>query len=95
MHKSLLRIQFEPSVGIGCSLLGKPQELRHRGAAAVEAERELVQVGLEVLMADAMMSPTEPGLEVPEDAVDAARRGTAGAPRASSPLGPFVPPRVV
>ena len=45
----------------------KGLEGRHRGAASVETEGELVEVDLQVLVADAVMSAPEPGLEVPED----------------------------
>jgi len=43
----------------------------HQGAAPVEAEGELVEVGLQVMVADAMMSAPEPGLEIPEDPMHA------------------------
>lgn len=45
----------------------------HGRSAAVEAECELVEVGLKVGVADAVMSPQKPGLEVPEHAVDAGK----------------------
>jgi hypothetical protein len=38
--------------------------------AAIEAEGELVEVGLQVLRADAVMSAAEPGLQVREDEMD-------------------------
>ena len=39
--------------------------------AAVKAERELIQVGLQVLMADrAMVRPGQPSLEIAENQVD-------------------------
>src|SRR3569833_3488340 len=41
-----------------------------RRAAAVEAEGELVQVGLEVLLAQAVVDAQRPPLGVGEDAVD-------------------------
>jgi len=46
-------------------------EGRHRCAAPVEAEGELVQVGLEVVVADAVVGADQPTLEVPEHAMDA------------------------
>ena len=39
----------------------------HRGPPPVEAEGELIQVGLEVIMPDAVVGTAEPGLKVPED----------------------------
>jgi len=45
-------------------------EGRHRGAPTVEAERELVQVRLEVVVTDAMMRARQPRLEIPKDPVD-------------------------
>ena len=47
----------------------KRLEGRHRGPAAVESERELLEVALEVLVADAVMGAAEPRLEVAEDPV--------------------------
>ena len=47
----------------------KRLESRHRGPAAVESERELFEVALEVLVADAVMGATEPRLEIAKDAV--------------------------
>ena len=47
----------------------KGLEGRHGGAAPVEAEGELVKVDLQMLLADAVMSAAEPGLEVAEDPV--------------------------
>src|SRR5260370_28866125 len=46
-------------------------EGRHRGAPPVEAEGELVQVGLEVVVTDAMVGADQPTLEVPEHAMNA------------------------
>ncbi len=43
---------------------------RHRGTPTVEAEGELVEVGLEVVVPDAVVGATEPGLEVAKDPVD-------------------------
>jgi hypothetical protein len=42
-------------------------ERGHRGPAPVEPERELIQVALEVVVADAVMGSAEPGLEIPKD----------------------------
>src|SRR5216684_3150 len=42
----------------------------HRGAPSVEAEGELVQVGLEVIVTDTVVSATKPGLEVAKHPVD-------------------------
>ncbi len=41
-------------------------ERRHRCAAAIETESELIKVCLEMLVTDAMMSPAEPGFQVSE-----------------------------
>jgi hypothetical protein len=41
-----------------------------RGAAPVEAEDELVEIGLEVFAAQAVVDPQGPDLEVGEDAMD-------------------------
>ena len=41
-----------------------------RVVAAVEAEGELVEVGLQVLGADSVMGAVEPGFQVTEDEVD-------------------------
>jgi hypothetical protein len=40
------------------------------GAPPVEAERELVQVGLEMVVTDAVVGAAEPRLEVAEGPVD-------------------------
>ena len=64
-------------------------ERGHRRAASVEPERELVQIGLQVLGVHAMVGSAEPCLEVAEDAMHARqddvsasgptlRRGMAG-----------------
>src|SRR3546814_11200326 len=45
-------------------------EGRHRCAAPVEAEGELFEVGLEVIVPDAVVGAAEPGLEVAKDPVD-------------------------
>lgn len=42
----------------------------HRRPPPVEAEGELVEVGLEVIVPAAVVGAAEPGLEVPEDAMD-------------------------
>ncbi len=42
----------------------------HWGTPAVEAEGELVEVGLEVIVSDAVVGTAEPGLEVAKDAMD-------------------------
>src|SRR3989442_13483816 len=47
----------------------KSLEGRHRGAPPVEAEGELVQVGLEMVVTDAVVGTTEPGLEGAEGPV--------------------------
>jgi len=46
-------------------------EGRHRGTPPVEAEGELVQVGLEVVVADAVVGAAQPRLEVSKDPMDA------------------------
>ena len=43
----------------------------HRSTAPIEAVGELVQVGLEMAMADAVVGATKPRLQIAEDAVDA------------------------
>src|SRR6266849_10259638 len=43
----------------------------HRSTAPVEAVSELVEVGLEMAIADAVVGATEPRLQIAEDAVDA------------------------
>lgn len=43
----------------------------HRRPSPVEAEGELVEVGLKVRVADTVMSPAEPGLQVAKHTVDA------------------------
>ena len=45
-------------------------EGRHRGSAAVEAEGELVEVGLEVIVPDAVVGPAQPRLEIPKRPMD-------------------------
>src|SRR3546814_7148557 len=45
-------------------------EGRHRCAAPVEAEGELFEVGLEVIVHDAVVGAAEPGIEVAKDPVD-------------------------
>ena len=63
-------------VGHGRDLGADPQqrlERRHRRAAAVEAERELVQVGLKMLLRDAVMRSQEPCLEVGDGSVRVAQ----------------------
>ena len=45
-------------------------EGRRRGAPPVETKGELVQVGLEVIVTDAVVGAAKPGLEVAKDAVD-------------------------
>ena len=45
-------------------------EARYRGAAPVDAEGELGEVGLQVGLADAVMGAPQPGLEVFEDPMD-------------------------
>src|SRR5712692_9339315 len=56
-------------------MLGPEAEERleggHRGTAPVEAVGELVEVRLEMAMADAVMGASEPRLQIAEDAVDA------------------------
>ncbi len=42
----------------------------HRRSAAVEAEGELIKVGLEVVVPDAVVGAAQPGLEVAKDAMD-------------------------
>ena len=64
---------------------GQPQERlerRHRRAASVEPKRELIEVHLQVLVADAVMSAEEPRLEVAEDAMNPGQefRGSLGVP---------------
>ena len=48
------------------------------GAAAVEAEDELVEVGLQVLVAQAVVDAERPCLEVGEDAVDPRQHDMGG-----------------
>jgi hypothetical protein len=48
-------------------------EGRHRGTAAVEPERELVEVVLQVLVADAVTGTAGPRLESAEDTMTAGR----------------------
>ena len=43
------------------------------GMPPVESERELVVVGLEMLLADAMMGAVDPGLQVGKDEMDGKR----------------------
>lgn len=43
---------------------------RHRGTPPVETKSELVQVGLEVIVTDAVVGAAKPGLEVAKDAMD-------------------------
>jgi hypothetical protein len=43
----------------------------HRCSAAIEPKNKLVQVGLMMVVADAVMGATKPGLEVPKDTLDA------------------------
>ena len=43
----------------------------HRCSPAIEPKNELVQVGLKMGVADAVMGATKPGLEVPKDTMDA------------------------
>ena len=62
-------------VGIGRGLgAARDAEQRAEGVerveAPIEAERELVEVGLEMLRAHAMVDAVEPGLQVGEDEVD-------------------------
>ena len=60
-------------VGGGSVLAPQAQEClerRHWGPTPVEPERELVEIGLEVLVVDPMMRPAQPRLEVAEDPVD-------------------------
>src|SRR5262245_21163015 len=45
-------------------------EGRHRCPPTVETKGELVEVGLEVVVPDAVMGTAEPGLEVSKDAMD-------------------------
>ena len=42
----------------------------HRCAAAVETEHVLVEIVLQVLLPDAVVSPSQPRLEIREDSVD-------------------------
>jgi len=57
------------------SLLGAQAEERlesgGRRASAIESECEFVKVDLQVLVADAVVSPAQPGLEISKHAVDA------------------------
>ena len=45
-------------------------EGRHRGPAAGEAEGELVEVGLEVVVPDAVVGAAQPRLEIAKHPVD-------------------------
>src|SRR5918996_237150 len=69
---------------------GQPEERLkggHGDAPSVEAERELVEVDMEMGVTDAMMRADEPGLEVSEDLVDA-RQHLLGALGRSLGAGP-------
>src|SRR4051812_48684083 len=48
------------------------------GAASVEAEGELVEVGLEVFATQAMIDAERPALEIGEDAVDPGQHDMGG-----------------
>jgi len=60
----------------------------HRGPAAIEPERKLVKIGLEVRGVDPMMGPPEPGLQIGEDAMDPGQhaRGPLGRPLGLHPV---------
>ena len=70
----------------------KGLEGRHRGAPPVETKGELVQVGLEVIVTDAVVGAAKPGLEVAKDSVDvrslAARAGCPGCQGDAGSQGP-------
>ena len=61
--------------------LARDPEQRSEGIerveAPVEAERELVEVGLQVLGADAVMDAVEPSLQVAEDEMEMGRNSSA------------------
>jgi hypothetical protein len=59
--------------------------------APVEAEDELVQIALEVLRADSVEGPAQPGLQVPEDRVRAKKK----TPRNHTRSGTRVPWKIV
>ena len=42
----------------------------HGGPPPVEAKRELIQIGLEVLVGDSMVRPAQPSLEVAKDSMN-------------------------
>jgi hypothetical protein len=44
-------------------------ERGHRSPPPVEAKRELIQIGLEVLVGDSMVCPTQPSLEIAKDSM--------------------------
>ena len=46
------------------------REGRHGGPAAVEAEGELIEVGLEVIVPDAVVGTAEPRLEIAKHPMD-------------------------
>src|SRR5262249_51163394 len=74
--RALVLIRFAPShttagrslVPAGCPSRGASGKRR---ASAIESECELVKVDLQVLVADAVVSPAQPGLEISKHAVDA------------------------
>jgi len=45
-------------------------ERGHRSPPPVEAKRELIQIGLEVLVGDSMVCPAQPSVEGPENTMD-------------------------
>jgi hypothetical protein len=51
-------------MGGGCSEAQEGLEGSHGGPAPVEPERDLMQIGLEVFVADLVVRPAEPRLEV-------------------------------
>ena len=65
---------IEVGIGRGLGVTSRNAEQRTEGVERVEtpieAERELVEVGLEMLRAHAMVDAVEPGLQVGEDEVD-------------------------
>jgi hypothetical protein len=60
------------SIGRSSGIARDPEERAEgveRVEPSIEAERELVEVGLQVLGADTVMDAVEPGLQIAEDEV--------------------------
>lgn len=77
MKMCIMLIQLSPSRASGCRVwlalaLEVEQSVkgRHRSPAPVETKGKLVQVGLEMMVSDLMMSPAQSGIQIPEDTVN-------------------------